>query len=149
MNPASDNPSSSAGGERPGSAGAFDAKSPGNWREALLALVTSRITLIGLESKEAARDAARRLLLLVTLGFCVFFAWALLLAGGIALLARFAGWPWHGMAIACALLHLVAAVALAMAARRKSPPPFPVTRAEFKKDREWIDILIQTKKSKD
>ena len=149
MNPASDHPSTSAGGGRPGHAGAFEGKSPGNWREALLALLASRIALIGLESKEAARDAVRRLLLLVTLGFCVFFAWALLLAGGIALVARLAGWPWHAMAIACALLHMVAAAALAMAARRKVPPPFPVTRAEFNKDREWIDILLQTKKSKD
>ena len=114
----------------------------------MLALISSRVTLIGLESKEAARDAARRLILLVALGLCVFFAWALLLAGGIAGLARISGWPWHGVAIACAVLHLVAAVALAMATRSQTPPAFPVTRAEFKKDREWIEILQQTKNSK-
>ena len=148
MNPASDNTSTSAPGEHPGRRGAFDTQSPGSWHEALLALISSRVALIGLESKEAARDVARRLLLLVTLVICVFFAWALLLAGGIGLLARISGWPWHGIAIACALLHLVAAVALAMAARSQTPPAFPVTRAEFKKDRQWIEILQQTKKSK-
>ena len=126
----------------------FDAKSHDNWREALLALISSRIALIGLESKEAAKEAARRLSLLVALVFCALFAWALLLAGGIAVLARISGWPWYGIAIVCAILHTVAAATLAMALRCQAPALFPVTRAEFKKDREWIEILQQTKKSK-
>ena len=114
----------------------------------MLALISSRASLIGLESKDAAKDAARRAILLVALVFCVFFAWALLLAGGIACLARISGWPWPGIAIACAILHLVAAAALARFACSRIPRAFPITRAEFQKDREWIEILQPTKKSK-
>ena len=78
-----------------------------------------------------------------------FFAWALLLAGGIACLARISGWPWPGIAIACAILHLVAAAALARFACSRIPRAFPITRAEFQKDREWIETLQLTKNAKD
>ena len=148
MNPASDNTNTSPQGNDPGRQGDFDAKSPGNWREALLALISSRIALICLESREAARDGARRLALLGALVCCMFFAWALLLAFGIGWLTRISGWPWYGIALVAAIFHLAAAAALAVAVRTQCRPAFPVTRAEFKKDREWIEILQQTKKSK-
>lgn len=122
---------------------------PANWREALLALVSSRIALIQLESKDAARDAGGRLARWVAVLFCAFFTWALFLAGSVALIAKTAGWPWHGVALAAAALHLLAAVILAKSAKTPAAPSFPVTRAEFQKDREWIENFQKTRKSSD
>ncbi len=120
---------------------------PSNWREALLTLISSRVTLIQLESKDAARDAGRRAARLAVVLFCAFFAWALLLAGGIPALARLTGLPWYGITLALAALHLLVAVVSAKAARTPAAPAFPVTRAEFQKDREWIENFQKTPKS--
>ncbi len=120
---------------------------PTNWREAVLVMVASRVALIGIESKEAAIHATRRAILIGMAGFCAFFMWALLLAGGIAALADASGWPWYGFAVAIGLFHLAAALLFGRAARTPVPPPFPITCAEFKKDREWIETLQTTPKS--
>jgi len=146
MNPASDTAPSPAE-EIPGMDRHFQTRSPANWREALLALISSRVALIEWESKEAAKNAARRATLLGALVFCVWFMWALLLAGGIAGLAQLSGWPWYWIAIAAGLIHMGAAILLARAAKAPPPPAFPVTRAEFQKDREWIENFQKTRKS--
>lgn len=132
----------------PGPGRSADEAFPANWREALLNLISSRVALIQLESKDAARDAAARLARLVALVICVFFTWALALAGGTAALAKATGWPWFGIAFGFALLHLIAAAILAKSAKSPSGPAFPVTRAEFQKDREWIENFQTTRKSK-
>lgn len=122
---------------------------PANWREALLALIAARISLIQIESKEAAKDAARRLACLIVLILCAFFAWALLLAGGIAVLSSTFDQPWHIFAFIAAVLHLIAATLLSLAAKSPGKTAFPVTRAEFQKDREWIENFKKTPKSSD
>lgn len=146
MNPASDmeNPPSPADtgyGREPGDA------IPSNWREALLTLISSRVTLIQLETKDAARDTGRRAARLAGVLFCAFFTWALLLAGGIAALSKTTGLPWYAVALALAALHLLMAIIFAKAARTPAAPAFPVTRAEFQKDREWIENFQKTPKS--
>ena len=120
---------------------------PANWREALLALVAARVALIELEFKQSAQAGARRALCLAAVAGCVFFTWALLLAGGIALLADSSGWPWYEIAIGAAALHLLAAIGFALGTRPASTPAFAVTRAEFHKDRQWIENLPTTPKS--
>lgn len=122
---------------------------PANWREALLGLISARVALIQLESKEAARDAAGRAARLVALVICAFFTWALVLAGAIGALSKATGWPWYGLAFGFALLHLLAALILAKSAKTPAAPAFPVTRAEFQKDREWIENFQSTRKSND
>jgi hypothetical protein len=109
-----------------------------NWREALLALMESRISLIRLESKDAAGNLARRLVLWITIGICAFFTWALILTGGISLLAEKTHYPWYAITLVCAAAHLLAALILASLAKKPSPPAFPVSRSELQKDREWI-----------
>lgn len=131
----------------PGQAPESVTRTPANWREALLALIASRIALIELEFKEAAKDGTRRAVLAAALVFCLIFMWALLLAGSIAGLARITAWPWYWIAIAFGVLHLVAAIRLAMAVRAPQSPVFPVTRAEFTKDREWIEKFHSPRKS--
>lgn len=114
-----------------------------------MALVAARFRLIELESKDAAKEGARRGSLIAGACGCVIFAWALLLAGGISLIAEECAWPWNLVAIAAAVLHLLAGVLLARKAKPSPSQLFPVTRAEFKKDREWIETFQKTKKSND
>ncbi len=135
----------------PGSAGpdkqAGFQDSPANWREALVGLVTSRIALIQLESKDAARDGAKRaVLVLITLG-CVFFGWILLLAATVSLIAGAFGWPWDRVALALGGIHLLVAFICLKMAKPSGNPTFPITRAEFQKDREWIEKFQKNRKS--
>ncbi len=146
MNPTPD-PQSHSSVDAPHPNPSGSATLPANWREAVLVLIAARLAIIELEGKHAARLGAQRALSLAAMAVCVLFAWALLLAGGIAVIARATHWPWGLLALAAAVLHLLAALALARAARAAAPPLFPVTRAEFHHDREWIESLQQTPKS--
>ena len=133
-----ENPDTNIGGNAP---------LPSNWREALLSLIASRVALIQLESKEAAALGARRAVLIVAAVICLFFTWALLLAGGIAAISHLTTWPWYWIALTAAAIHMAAAVLLAKTAKSSDQPSFPVTRAEFQKDREWIENFQKTPKS--
>lgn len=104
-------------------------------------LVSSRLSLIQLESKDAATTALNRLSRLATLAVTGFFTWALLLAGGIAWIADSTQLPWHLIAIAFAAAHLTVFIILAITVRKPCPPVFPVSRSEFQKDREWIEKI--------
>ena len=123
------------------------ASAPAGWSEALGALVGARIALIELESKVAARQASELVALLAGVALATFFAWALLLAGGIAALAAATAWPWHRIALAAAILHVLAAGIGLHRAKAAARPAFPITRAEFHKDREWLDTLKTPRKS--
>jgi MFS family permease len=139
MNPPTENaPAAETGQQEP---------RPGNWREALMALIASRIALIQFEARDTARQRARRVLSIIVAAICLFFTWALLVAGGIAAIAAVAGWPWHWLALAAALLHLLMALFLTSGSAKASAPAFPLTRAEFQKDREWIENFHKKPKS--
>lgn len=114
-----------------------------------MALIASRFELIQLESKEIARGGVRCAVFIAAAGFSAIFAWGLLVAGGISLIADAAGWAWNWVAIGAAIIHLIAAVILARLAKPSDSTAFPVTRAEFKKDREWIENFQNPKKSND
>lgn len=141
------NPASETDVPHPDDPASLDPPPPTHWREALMNLISSRVSLIQLESQEVKRESAKRAAIIVCGLLCAFFGWALVLAGGIALLASATGWPWHVIALAAAALHLAAAAGFLLAAKRPGPPPFPVTRAEFQKDREWIENFQKTRKS--
>lgn len=106
-------------------------------------LVFTRIGLVRLEAAEAASHALKRIVGLVAIGVLALFLWALLLAGGIGAIAALTGWSWFWVALAAAGLHLVVIGGLAALVKRKAPTAFPVTRAEFEKDSEWLDQLKQ------
>ncbi len=122
---------------------------PANWREALMSLIASRLTLVELEAKEAGKEAARRGSSLAAAVGCIVFAWALLLAGGVSWIAKSIECPWDKVAIGFAVIHLLAGIILARLAKPSAATAFPVTRAEFKKDREWIENFQKTKKFND
>ncbi len=114
-----------------------------------MALIASRVALIQLESKDAGREKARSAIFLIAAGCAAFFAWALLMAGLVAILSDAIGKPWSWVAVGFAMLHLLAGVMLARLGKPSGAPAFPVTRAEFQKDREWIENFKQTRKSND
>ena len=120
-----------------------------NWRVALMDLVAARLALIQLESKDATQQASRRAALIAAACAAAFFAWALLLVGGVSLLAQATGWPWNLVTIGLAMLHLVVGIILFQSAKPSGAASFPVTRAEFQKDREWIENFNKNKKSND
>lgn len=123
---------------------------PDNWREALMSLIASRIALIQHEARETARQRALRVVSVIVAAFCLFFTWALLLAGGIAAVSSACEWPWFWLAIGAAALHLLLAFILLKASSAKpATAAFPLTRAEFQKDREWIENFQKKPKSND
>lgn len=121
--------------------------SPANWREALMGLIASRISLIRLESKEAASQAAKRAIYLLLAIGGLFFGWILLLAGLVACIAITAGWAWYGVALVAAVLHFVIAAIFIVLAKSSGKPTFTHTFNEFRKDREWIENYQDSKKS--
>lgn len=114
-----------------------------------MSLVATRLTLIELEAKGAAKQAAKRGSSLAAAVGCAVFAWALLLAGGVSMIAKSANLPWDQVAVGTAILHLMAGIILARLAKPSAATAFPVTRAEFQKDREWIENFQKTQKSND
>jgi len=116
-------------------------KIPQSWQEALKNLVVARLGLIKIEAAEARAHAAKRLVAAVLAGVLGLFLWALILAGSIGLLANFANWPWFWITLAVAGLHAAGIFSLLMVVRKTPPTAFPVTRAEFEKDHQWIENL--------
>ena len=114
-----------------------------------MALIASRLELIQLESRQAAQDASRRAVWVGLAAGCAFAAWMLLLAGGVSLVSQASGWPWNWVAVGLACLHLLVGLILARAAKSAATPAFPATRAEFQKDREWIENFNKPGKSND
>jgi threonine/homoserine/homoserine lactone efflux protein len=113
-----------------------------------MALIASRIALIQLEARETARQRMRRVVCVIAAAMCLFFTWALLIAGGVAAISSATGWPWHWLAIGAAALHLLLALLLLKGGCAKpAAPTFPLTRAEFQKDREWIENFQKKPKS--
>ena len=112
-----------------------------------MALVSARFALIEFEAKAIAKSGVRRATLIATAAGCAVFTWILLLAGGISLIAEMSGWRWNRVALAAAACHLLAGILLARLAKSSASPSFPITRAEFQKDREWIENYQETRKS--
>lgn len=132
-------------GVRPG----MEESSPANWAEALIALIASRIALIQFEARASAKTGVKRVVRIVVAAICLFFTWILLLTGAIGAIAATTGWPWYWLAITAAGLHLLLAIMLAASCNKPGVPAFPITRAEFQKDREWIENIQKKPKSND
>lgn len=133
--------------EATGSARMHPSPPHANWREALMDLIAARFALFQLESKELSEQAAKRATFIAAACACTFFAWVLILIGGISMLSNFTGWRWDAVALALATIHLLAGIMFAKSARHSGNAAFPVTRAEFQKDREWIQNFSKDKKS--
>lgn len=141
MNPPSDiAPASSR------DAGTAPEASSESWRDAFAGLLATRLSLIKLESQDAAKQVVRSIVFVGIACLCALFGYLLLLAGAVSLVADAGGWPWNWVAVVGALLHLVVAIIFATMAKSKGDT-FSATRAEFQKDREWLENLKKTRKS--
>ena len=115
---------------------------------ALSEFFESRFGLLAQESKAAAVQ-------LLILAGCLIFAlllcavgYVFFITGVVVGLAHLAGISWPWIALAAAVVHFIIALALLVVARsRITKPVFPNTRAELKKDREWLKNLDATNQS--
>ena len=125
-----------------------DETRPASWCEALMNLIEARVALIQLEARATVRKRMSRVVGILIAAICMFFAWALLLVAGIAALSSASGWPWHWLAIVAAAIHvLLALILIRKSSTKPVVPAFPLTRAEFQKDRQWIENFQKKPKS--
>ncbi len=117
--------------------------SDGSWTTALATLVSTRIELLRLESRDAARQWGKSAALLATAAIAAFVGWLALVAGGIAAITAVTGWPWYLPTLGAAALHFGVAAVCVLIARKSKPPAFPLTRNEFTQDREWLKTLAK------
>ncbi|WAC21284.1 phage holin family protein [Luteolibacter sp. SL250] len=122
---------------------------PPNWRTALADLVGSRIALVQLEFQQAAGSGLKRGILFAAAAILLLLAWIVLVAGGIGAISASAGWPWYWVTLSAGGIHLFIALILILIARKPGPATFEFTRAEFKKDREWLANFQSPNKSND
>lgn len=114
---------------------------PKDWKEALGSLVSSRLEMISIEAKSASSAAAGKIALLSVGLFAFVSAWVLTLAAAIAAIAAGSSWEWFHVAFAFAGAHFLIGVILLLILKSGKKTSFPVTRAEFQKDREWLNRL--------
>jgi uncharacterized membrane protein YqjE len=110
-----------------------------NWIASLISYLELRLSLVGLESKEAGLHLL--VLALLFVGAVVFFAGFLvmLVVFLLYLLTLIFHWGWGWSALACGGVSLLLAIAAGLVLRyRIVKPLFPTTFAEFKRDREWL-----------
>lgn len=103
------------------------------------AYIHARLSLAGIESKEAL---GHYLILAIWLGAAVMvtvFGYIFLCAAGIFLIADLLSVRWVWVTLGCAVVHLgFAAWCLWMVRRKLAVPTFSATINEFKKDQEWL-----------
>lgn len=112
-----------------------------DWQSAIADFAASRIELIRLESRDAARTAAKKTREAVILTIAAALGWLCVVAGLIGALDYFTPYPWWSGALLVGLIHALMAVRFAFLLKRPSAPAFPLTRAEFQKDRLWMQSL--------
>ena len=118
------------------------------WKAAASEFVRARLDLIGLEAKEAAQVAAKKAAVGVIAAIAAFFAWMLICAGLIGwIAAAHPDWAWFWIALVMAGVHVLVILIAVIKLRAKEQPPFPITRSQLVKDKEWLESLKQKKKS--
>lgn len=122
---------------------------PKGWQQAIAEFASARIDLVRLEAREAGRETGLRVALVAMAGLAAVAFWLLLMAGLVGWLDSIVpAWHWFHFALLLAALHLILVVVAVTALRRRaSTPPFPLTRQEIAKDREWLETLKHPKSS--
>lgn len=118
------------------------ARRPASWQQTAVEFIDSRIELIRLEARSAGRHMGQRIawVALVAMGACL--TWLLMLAGLIGWIASIQDVvPWYGLTLLAALAHLLVALVGIAWLRQPVEPPFPITRNELAKDKEWLQRL--------
>lgn len=108
--------------------------------------LAARTALLKLELGDAARIASRKALLLALGAFAAVCAYLLLWAGLIGLAEKFNEGSWPAAALTAGAFHLVVALAMLLAARRRSAPFLEETINQFKEDEVWLKSLADKPK---
>jgi uncharacterized membrane protein YqjE len=99
----------------------------------------ARLQLAGLESKEAFGHCLKILLVIAAAAAAAFFGYVFFGAAVVFFAARLLCIHWAWAALGFGAIHLAAAIACLLAARKKmAAPMFAATLNEFKKDQEWL-----------
>lgn len=116
------------------------------WQQAAATLAFSRFALIQAESKAAVSGAAKKIILLAIAALLLLFTWIILVAATVAAIAANTTLSWYHAAFAAAAIHLILALIILFRAKTPEPPTFQHTRAEFQKDREWLNQITSNPK---
>lgn len=102
---------------------------------------SARMRLASIEGREAAGEAGKVLILAGAALIAGAFGWLFICLGAVFLLAKAMGeygWVWAALIVGVA--HIAIAVALGMILKSRGGRPFfPLTTAEFQKDRDWLE----------
>ena len=118
-----------------------------SWLESSLELITNRLRLVQIESRDFGKRALRYAVIYSCVAVCALVSWIIIVASLVALISTAAGWQWPWVALGIAGIHLLVAGGLIVLAFSTKGESFPVTLSEFKKDREWIANLKKSKSS--
>jgi uncharacterized membrane protein YqjE len=105
-----------------------------------LSYLELRLKLSGLEARETGiRFLVLALLLVSAIVFCAGFV-AMLVVFLLYLMMQIFHWEWGWSALALAAVLVIISIVLGLIFRCKIVEPlFPVTFAEFQKDRQWLE----------
>jgi uncharacterized membrane protein YqjE len=102
---------------------------------------SARLRLASMEGREAAGEAGKVLLLAGAALFVGVFGWLFVCLAVVFLMAKAMGengWIWASLIMAA--VHFVVAAVLGYVLRQRGGKAFfPLTTAEFQKDRDWLE----------
>jgi uncharacterized membrane protein YqjE len=115
---------------------------------ALVEFFESRFVLLAQESKAAAVQVLIMAGCLILALLLCALGYIFLITGAVVGLAHLVGISWPWIALTAAALHFIIALLLLLIARNRiTKPLFRATRAELRKDREWLKHLDTTNQS--
>ena len=114
---------------------------------ALFAYVETRAALLAVESKAMLLQLAAVIAFALGALIAVIFGYVFILASLIVGIAHLTGVSWTWIALAVGLLHLGLAVGCVLLAKMKlTGRLYPETRAELKRDQQWLKSLGKTER---
>jgi len=112
---------------------------------ALFAYVETRAALLAVESKAMLLQLVAVVAFALAALIAIVFGYIFILASLIAGIAHGTGVSWTWIALGAGLLHVVLAVVCVLLAKAKlTGRLYPETRAELKRDQQWLKSLGKT-----
>jgi uncharacterized membrane protein YqjE len=112
---------------------------------ALFAYVETRAALLAVESKAMLLQLAAVVAFALGALIAIIFGYIFILASLIVGIAHRTGVSWTWIALAAGLLHIAfAAVCVLLAKAKLTGRLYPETRAELKRDQQWLKSLGKT-----
>ncbi len=105
--------------------------------------LSARLELLGLESRAAARNYLRVLILAFVALLALALGYIFVVLGLVFLVHAWTGWSWPALTAAFGGAHLLVVVFCALNIKsRVTIPAFTETLAELRKDRTWLQSEI-------